>query len=82
MPKNFGRTPQAPVRDIIPDDANLWSKPQVAAVIGVVADEIVRRAHDYQADLIVMGVHCADAVAITCCGRLCMQSSTLLVARC
>ena len=49
--------------EMVPDDANLWCKPQVTVGIGVAADEIVRLAHDRQVDLIVMGVHSGGAVA-------------------
>jgi len=49
--------------ELVPDDANLWCKPQVAVEIGVAGDVIARMARDRQADLIVMGVHQAGAVA-------------------
>jgi nucleotide-binding universal stress UspA family protein len=49
--------------DMVPDDANLWCKPQVRVVVGVAVNEIVRFAHDRQADLIVMGAHSGGAVA-------------------
>jgi nucleotide-binding universal stress UspA family protein len=48
---------------MVPDDANLWCKPQVSVCVGVAANEIVRFAHDRQADLIVMGVHSGGTVA-------------------
>jgi len=48
---------------MIPNDANLWCKPRVSVVIGAAADEIVRLAHDYQVDLIVMGAHGGGTVA-------------------
>ena len=47
---------------LVPDD-NLSCKPQVTVAIGSAPDEIVRTARDRQADLIVMGVHQAGAVA-------------------
>jgi len=43
--------------DLVPEDANLWCKPQVAVELGEAASSIVREAHDRQVDLIVMGVH-------------------------
>ena len=43
--------------DLVPEDANLWCKPQVAVEFGEAASSIVREAHDRQVDLIVMGVH-------------------------
>ena len=43
--------------DLVPEDANLWCKPQVAVEFGEAAGSIVREAHDRQVDLIVMGVH-------------------------
>ena len=48
---------------LVPDDANLWCKPQVVVEIGAAAETIVRTAHDRQVDLIAMGVHRAGAVA-------------------
>ena len=48
---------------MVPDDANLWCKPQVSVGVGAAATEIVRLAHDRQADLIVMGVHSGSAMA-------------------
>src|SRR5271165_7121883 len=49
--------------DMVPDDANLWCKPQVSVGVGIAANEIVRFAHDRQTDLIVMGVHSGGVVA-------------------
>jgi nucleotide-binding universal stress UspA family protein len=49
--------------DMVPDDANLWCKPQVSVGTGIAATEIVRFAHGRQADLIVMGVHNGGAMA-------------------
>lgn len=48
---------------MVPDDANLWCKPQVTVAVGSAGEEIARTAHDRQADLIVMGVHKAGPVA-------------------
>ena len=48
---------------MVPEDANLWCKPQVTVAIGTAPDEIVRTARDRQVDLIVMGVHSGGAVA-------------------
>jgi nucleotide-binding universal stress UspA family protein len=48
---------------LVPEEANLWCKPQVVVEIGVAADTIVRTAHDRMADLIVMGVHPGGVVA-------------------
>jgi nucleotide-binding universal stress UspA family protein len=48
---------------MVPEDANLWCKPQVTVGIGVASEEIVRTARDRQVDLIVMGVHAAGSVA-------------------
>lgn len=49
--------------DLVPEDANLWCKPQVVVEIGAAAESIARTAQDRQADLIVMGVHTAGTVA-------------------
>jgi nucleotide-binding universal stress UspA family protein len=49
--------------ELVPEDANLWCKPQVVVEIGVVADNIVRTAHDRLAELIVMGVHAGGTMA-------------------
>lgn len=48
---------------MVPDDANLWCKPQVTVAVGSAGEEIARTAHDLQADLIVMGAHKAGPVA-------------------
>lgn len=48
---------------MVPDDANLWCKPQVTVAVGSAGEEIARTAHDLQADLIVMGAHKAGRVA-------------------
>lgn len=67
MPMQYSRELLADHRkrlwNMVPDDANLWCKPQVSVAVGVAANEIVRFAHDRQADLIVMGVHGGGAVA-------------------
>jgi len=67
MPMQYSRELLADCRkrlwDMVPDDANLWCKPQVSVAVGVAPTEIVRYAHDRQADLIVMGVHTGTAVA-------------------
>jgi nucleotide-binding universal stress UspA family protein len=67
MPLEYSRELLADYRkrlwNMVPDDANLWCKPQVSVAVGVAADEIVRFAHDRQADLIVMGVRSGGAVA-------------------
>lgn len=49
--------------DLVPEDANLWCKPQVVVEIGRAAESITRTAQDRQAELIVMGVHPASTVA-------------------
>jgi nucleotide-binding universal stress UspA family protein len=49
--------------DLVPTDATMWCKPQVAVEIGEAAASIVRTARDQQADLIVMGVHPGGAAA-------------------
>ena len=49
--------------DLVPEGANLWCKPQVAAEVGSAAETIVRISHDRLVDLIVMGVHRGGAVA-------------------
>lgn len=49
--------------EMVPDDAGLWCKPQVAVAVGAAGDEIVRKAHDCQVDLIVMGVHAGGVMA-------------------
>jgi nucleotide-binding universal stress UspA family protein len=41
----------------VPDDANLWCRPQVCVCSGAPADEILRLSHDRKVDLIVMGAH-------------------------
>lgn len=48
---------------LVPNDANLWCKPQVVVEIGAAAETIVRTAHDRQVDLIAMGVHRAGSIA-------------------
>ena len=48
---------------MVPDDANLWCKPQVTVAVGSAPEEIVRTARDRQVDLIVMGVRSAGVVA-------------------
>jgi len=48
---------------LIPDDAGMWCKPQVTVCIGPAANEIVRVAHDHQAEVIVMGAHRGGPVA-------------------
>jgi nucleotide-binding universal stress UspA family protein len=67
MPMEYSKELLADYRkrlwEMVPDDANLWCKPQVSVAVGVAANEIVSFAHDRQADLIVMGVHCGGAVA-------------------
>jgi nucleotide-binding universal stress UspA family protein len=67
MPMQYSRDLLADYRkrlwDLVPDDAELWCKPQVAVDVGDAAPEIVRYAHDRQADLIVMGVHSGNVVA-------------------
>ena len=67
MPMEYSKEVVADYRkrlwDMIPDDANLWCKPQVSVGAGIAANEIVRFAHDRQADLIVMGVHNGGAMA-------------------
>ena len=49
--------------DLIPADATMWCKPEVAVEIGDAAGSIVRTAHDKLVDLIVMGVHPGGTVA-------------------
>ncbi|MGA9567225.1 MAG: universal stress protein [Candidatus Korobacteraceae bacterium] len=49
--------------NLIPDDASLWCKPNVAVESGLAADSIVRKANEGHVDLIVMGVHPAGAMA-------------------
>jgi nucleotide-binding universal stress UspA family protein len=49
--------------EMVPEDANLWCKPQVTVAIGSAAEEIVRAAGDRQTDILVMGVHSARAAA-------------------
>jgi nucleotide-binding universal stress UspA family protein len=49
--------------EMVPQDANMWCKPQVTVAVGKAAEEILRAAIDRQADMIVMGVHTAGAVA-------------------
>jgi len=49
--------------DLVPAEATMWCKPQVAVEIGSAAESIVRTAHDRQVDLIVMGVHQGGTVA-------------------
>ena len=49
--------------DLVPAEATMWCKPQVAVEIGSAAESIVRTAHDRQVDLIVMGVHHGGTVA-------------------
>lgn len=49
--------------DLVPTDAAMWCKPQVALETGAAAESIVRAAHDRMADLIVMGVHTGGTVA-------------------
>jgi len=48
---------------LVPDDANLWCRPQVVVEIGATAETIVRTAHDRQVDLIAMGVHRSGPIA-------------------
>ena len=48
---------------MVPDDANLWCKPQVTVAVGSAPEEIVRTARDRQVDLIVMGARSAGVVA-------------------
>jgi nucleotide-binding universal stress UspA family protein len=61
MPMQYSKELLADYRkrlwNMVPDDAGLWCKPQVAVAVGAAADEIVRLAHDRQVDLIVMGAH-------------------------
>ena len=47
---------------MVPEDANLWCKPQVTVAVGTAAEEIVRAARDRKVDLIVMGVHTGGGV--------------------
>ena len=67
MPEEYSKDLLADYRkrlwELVPDDANLWCKPQVVVEVGLAAESIVRKAHDRQVDLIVMGVHQAGAVA-------------------
>lgn len=49
--------------ELVPEDANLWCKPQVVVEAGAAAERIVRVAHDRLVDLIVMGVHPGGVVA-------------------
>jgi len=49
--------------NLVPEDANLWCKPQVVVEIGAAAESIARTAQDRQVDLIVMGVHPGRIVA-------------------
>jgi len=49
--------------DLVPADATMWCKPEVAVEIGNAAATIVRTAHDKKVDLIVMGVHPGGTVA-------------------
>ena len=49
--------------DMVPEDANLYCKPQVSLSIGPAASEICRFANDRQADLIVMGVRGGSTLA-------------------
>jgi nucleotide-binding universal stress UspA family protein len=49
--------------NLIPDDASLWCKPNVAVESGLAADSIVRKANKEHVDLIVMGAHSGSAVA-------------------
>ena len=49
--------------EMVPDDANLWCRPQVVVEVGTASSEIVRLAHDQQVDLIVMGAHSGGTVA-------------------
>jgi nucleotide-binding universal stress UspA family protein len=48
---------------LVPEDANLWCKPQVLVDVGVAAETIIRTAHDRLVDLIVMGAHPGGLVA-------------------
>ena len=41
--------------NLIPDDASLWCKPNVAVESGLAADSIVRKANEGHVELIVMG---------------------------
>jgi nucleotide-binding universal stress UspA family protein len=67
MPEEYSKDLLADYRkrlwELVPDDANLWCKPQVVVEVGLAAESIVRKARDRQVDLIVMGVHRAGAVA-------------------
>lgn len=67
MPMQYSKELLADYRkrlwDMLPDDTNLWCKPQVTVGVGSAADEIVRFAHDHQLELIVMGAHGGGAVS-------------------